>query len=87
MIGQSTWSRYNNVRLLGKFQCLGHHICQKQQTSLSVQLQAWLMSVKIIDSKEKDVLTHSTNNDAVPQTQGLPQDSKLLSNLIGQLPA
>lgn len=32
------------------------------------------------------VITHSTDNDAVFQTQRLPQDSKLLCDLIGQLP-
>lgn len=32
------------------------------------------------------VLTHSTNNDAIPQSQRLPQDAKLLGDLIGQFP-
>ncbi len=35
----------------------------------------------------RDVRTHSTDDDAVSQTQRLPQDSKLLCNLIGELPA
>lgn len=32
-------------------------------------------------------LTHSTNNDAISQPQWLPQDSKLLCDLIGQFSA
>lgn len=33
-----------------------------------------------------DILTHSTNNNAVLETQRLPQNSELLCDLIGQLP-
>lgn len=32
-------------------------------------------------------LTHPTNNDAIFQPQRLPQDSKLLRDLVGQFPA
>lgn len=34
-----------------------------------------------------DVVTHSTDDDAVSQTQRLSQDPKLFRDLIGQLPA
>lgn len=34
-----------------------------------------------------NVVTHSSDDDAVSQTQRFAQDSELLCNLIGQLPA
>lgn len=42
--------------------------------------ESWLQS-------DVKLFTHSTDDDAVSQTQRLPQNSKLLCNLIGQLPA
>lgn len=67
---------------------------QSIQSDLSLERERlWFYSLCLLLNEHEAklpavmyVITHSTDNDAVFQTQRLPQDSKLLCDLIGQLP-
>lgn len=64
-------------------------MCSQRSPEL---LGMWILLLLLNEQKRNlpavmYIVTHSTNDDAVPQTKRLPQDSELLSDLIGQLPA
>lgn len=84
MISQAARRRHDHMRLVGQLQGLAHHVCHNNTGEMFVPLTHTVLKPR---HRGVCVVTHATDNDAVLQTQRLPQDSKLLSDLIGQLPA
>lgn len=81
------------MRLVRQLQGLAHHVCRPTQPDgqrgeqnervTGIAEAGYLHPSSSVHGR----LTHSANNDAVPQSQRLPQDAKLLGDLVGQLPA
>lgn len=82
MVGQAPRGGDNHVWLPREIQCLCHHIWSEGRSKAQ-----WMGSAGTHSPPQPlSPHTHAANDNAVLQTQGLPQHPELLSDLVGQLP-